>query len=178
MSFTLTNITSFSQVIIKAHLVLLGSFLIACNPAPENQVEDYPMVVSETEMPKDSLILNQLEGKWYYESKPYNGFALIFYSDGSIEERIGFSEGKKWGRAQKFYKDGSRKYEAYYKANRKDGLAKNWSKEGVLIAESNFMDGVVHGVQRTWYSSGGNLQKDAHQHGQRRRTPANLVGKW
>ena len=154
MTYTLINITSFSRGIIKAHLVLLGSFLIACNAGTSGQYANKQIVILDNEIPKDSLELNQLEGKWYFEGKPYDGFALIFYPDGTVSEKIGFSEGKKWGIAQKFHHDGVLKYQAYHKANRKDGVVKNWSKDGVLIAESNFVDGVVDGVQRTWYASG------------------------
>jgi antitoxin component YwqK of YwqJK toxin-antitoxin module len=157
MIYTSINITSFSLATTKALLALLGSLFlfISCNKIDNQSIA----VIPKVEMLKDDLALNQNEGKWYSEGKPYSGFALIYHPDDSIAEKIGFYEGKKQGLAQKWYPDGTLKYEVSYNANKKNGLAKNWSNGGTLIAEAYFKNGVPDGVQTRWYESGNIFKK-------------------
>jgi antitoxin component YwqK of YwqJK toxin-antitoxin module len=160
MIYISINTTSFSLATIKVLLALLGSLLIfsGCRKIDKQSVTT-AIVIPEIEIPKEDLVLNQNEGKWYSEGQPYSGFALIYHPDGSIAERIGFYEGKKEGITHKWYLDGTHKYKVTYHANKKNGVAKNWSNGEVLIAESNFENGVVNGVQTRWYESGNIFKK-------------------
>lgn len=157
-------ITSFSQGIIKGlravsteglrvcfllFLVFFGIYFTNSGKTlPEKKI------ISEIEVLKEELELNQLEGKWYYKGKAFEGYGVIFYPDGSLAEKIGYYQGKKEGLAQKWYPNQALRYEAHYRQNRKHGKAKAWSPQGILMLEANFVEGLTHGIQRQWYASG------------------------
>jgi antitoxin component YwqK of YwqJK toxin-antitoxin module len=147
MNYTLINITSYSQGIIKGLLVLFASLFLFFSCQLSNKIKDI-------EIEKSELILHPTEGKWYYGKASFYGYAIEKYANGKLKAKTGFHEGKKEGVAQKWDDSGALRYQCQYIQNHKDGLVQLWSDKGVLIAESNFKDGVVDGVQRKWYPSG------------------------
>lgn len=110
--------------------------------------------VPAVEVNKESLTLIATEGIYYYQDSPFSGYAVQFYPNDSLAEKISFVEGKKEGLYQKWYPSGILSFESNYKSGRRDGITKTWWKGGGLRSESHHTMGVVHGNQKQWYKSG------------------------
>ncbi len=129
--------------------------LINCKESPGAEQNDgKAIVIDSVEVPKNELILNQLEGKWYYKNLPYNGYSVKYYSSGTLEERLGFYKGKREGIAKRWSENEVLRVESYYKQNRLVGSYKSWWENGVLGSEANYVDGKLNGVAKEWYSAG------------------------
>lgn len=118
-------------------------------------------VIPNLQIEKQQLILNQLEGKWYYQNQPFSGQAETHHPNGALAENIGFYNGKKEGIAQKWYPDSLLQKESFYRANKLDGVVKVWSPNpnSILIVESNYVNGVRNGFQTRWYRNGQMLRR-------------------
>ncbi|WP_299780366.1 hypothetical protein [uncultured Formosa sp.] len=112
------------------------------------------LVIKDFEISKDDLVLNQIEGKWYYNNKPFSGYSIKRYPNDSIAERLGFVNGKREGIARKWSEKGVLRTASYYKHNRLDSVYKTWWENGVLSSQSNYKDGVKQGVEEEWYPTG------------------------
>lgn len=132
------------------------------------------IVESNIKITKNNLILNQLEGKWYYNNQPYTGYAVTYHLNGIIEEKMGYCSGKKEGISQKWYPDGSLRKQSYYKQNKVDGVQRNWWKNGVLSSEGNYKNGVKHGIQKKWFVNGQLGRKTNYNNGK----PEGLQQSW
>ncbi len=120
-----------------------------------------PVTIPAIEVNAQSLVLHPIEGKWYYDEKPFSGYSISTFANGKVFEKISCYQGKKEGLSQKWDTEGNLRYQANFTANKRHGKVKVWSEKGVLMAESNFKYGVVDGVQRKWYPSG-KLFKKTH----------------
>ncbi len=112
------------------------------------------VVVNDVEVLKKELVLNQIEGKWYYKNEPFSGYSLTFYPNDTSAERLGFINSKREGVARQWSEKGVLRVESYYKENRLDSVYKTWWDNGVLSAKSNYVEGVKQGVEEEWYSTG------------------------
>lgn len=112
------------------------------------------LAIEDFEVLKNDLVLNQLEGKWYYNNKLFSGYSLKYYSGESLAEKIGFVEGKREGTAKYWSENGVLRIESFYKNNRLHNTYKSWWDNGVLSAQSNYVDGVKQGVEEEWYVTG------------------------
>lgn len=144
--------------LIKAYTWLLIVIASSCNHS-QNQSKKFDAQNISKEIATnivhyDSLILNQLEGKWYHRNKPFNGHAVTYFVNGEKESDLGYFDGKKEGIAYAYYEDGSIKREANYVQNRLDGEVFSWWPNGQLMLVSNYILGVRHGVQKKWYPNG------------------------
>ena len=150
------SITSFSLGTIKELLVVLTESILALFLLSGFSFGAYleAKEVPEREIEKAELVLQPEEGKWYLGDKPYSGFAVAYFPDGTLESRLGYWEGKKEGHAQKWYINGQLRYEAFYIANRLEGKARAWTSKGILVKEANYVEGYTHGVQKHWYDEG------------------------
>lgn len=113
-----------------------------------------PVVINDIEILKENLVLNQVEGKWYYKDLPYSGYSIKLYSNDTLAERLGFVNGKREGIARKWSEKGVIRIESYYKQNRLDGVYKSWWDNGTLSAKSNYTNGIKQGVEEEWYPTG------------------------
>ncbi|MDW5290982.1 hypothetical protein [Formosa sp. PL04] len=113
-----------------------------------------PVVINNIEVLKNDLVLNQIEGKWYYNDLPYSGYSIKLYPNDTIAERLGFVNGKREGVARKWSEKGVLRIESYYKENRLDGVYKSWWDNGALSAKSNYTNGIKQGVEEEWYPTG------------------------
>ncbi|WP_424291925.1 toxin-antitoxin system YwqK family antitoxin [Eudoraea sp.] len=111
-------------------------------------------VVTPKEVSKKDLILNQIEGKWYRNDKPYNGYSIKCYPNGNIKERWGFYKGKREGVARRWSENGVLRVESYYHQNRLVGTYKTWWDNAVLAEESYYVDGTKEGDEKQWYPNG------------------------
>ncbi|MEL6250450.1 MAG: hypothetical protein AAFR87_00460 [Bacteroidota bacterium] len=150
------SITSFSLATIKGLLVVLTESILALFLLSGFSFVAYSEAkeIPEQEVEKAELVLQPEKGTWYLGDKPYSGYAIAHFSDGSIESRLGYWEGKKEGYAQKWHINGQVRYEAFYIANRLEGKARAWTSKGVLVKEANYVEGYTHGVQKHWYDEG------------------------
>ena len=127
----------------------------SCKEAPVSEsIADKVIVINSLEVLKSELVLNQIEGKWYYKDQPYYGYSLKFHFNGVLEERLGFHKGKREGIAKRWSKNGVLRVESYYKQNRLVGSYKSWWENGVLGSEANYVNGKMNGVEKKWYATG------------------------
>lgn len=117
-----------------------------------SQVES--IVIADVEVLKEDLVLNGNKGRWYYKEEPFNGYSLKYYSNGKIEEKWGFSNGKREGIARRWTKNGKLQVESYYKNNRLSGEYKSWWENDTLASLSYYKEGVLQGLEKKWYSNG------------------------
>ena len=52
-------------------------------------LEVQPIIIEAIEVLKQELVLNGNEGKWYYKDKPFNGYSLKFYPNGTSRRKMG-----------------------------------------------------------------------------------------
>ncbi|WP_432410840.1 toxin-antitoxin system YwqK family antitoxin [Rasiella sp. SM2506] len=147
----------------KSLLILLVTIVlcISCSDISLNNkendlaiLEEKILVINTTEILKEDLVLNQLEGRWYYKDQLYSGYSLRYYPNDTLAERIGYHLGKREGIAKKWSENGVLRIESHYKNNRLHSDYKSWWENGVLAAQSNYVDGIKQGIEREWYASG------------------------
>ncbi len=110
--------------------------------------------IKEVEIAKDVLTLHPEKGMWYYQDSPYNGYAVRYYINGNLAERIGYFEGKKEGIAQKWFENGQLQKTSPYSANRLHGEENIWWSNGTIAAQLNYSNGYKNGTQQRWYANG------------------------
>jgi antitoxin component YwqK of YwqJK toxin-antitoxin module len=148
---------------INLYLLLALLFVLSCEKTSEEQiyVVNEEFVITNLEIDKNELILNGNEGNWYYKSQPFNGYKVSYNSNGFLEQKVGFYNGKKEGVAKIWFSDGEIKVESHYHQNKLVGSYKAWWPNGVLASESFYENGELHGVEKRWYDSG-QLAKKMH----------------
>lgn len=108
----------------------------------------------------EQLELIRLEGQWKLDNIPYSGYGLSYFSNGQLQSKIGFVNGKKEGQATEYFEDGHPKSITSYHKNMMHGEVKNWSgaKGHSKLAVRNFYLNKPHGTHEKWYPNG-NLMK-------------------
>lgn len=147
----------------KSRLFLLATFVV-CTSCTETLwtkksdasvlVEEPSIVIDTIEVLKEALVLNQLEGTWYYNNKPFSGYSMKYHSNDTLGERLGYDKGKREGIAKKWSENGVLRIESYYKHNRLDSVYKTWWENGVLSSQSIYVNGVKQGMENEWYPTG------------------------
>lgn len=140
-------------------IVIFILLILFANEHLERKRSSTSKILDHVEIEKSTLILHPEEGKFYYKSKPFTGYAVMYYPNGNLKERSGFFEGKKEGIIQKWYKNKAVSYEANYKSNKLHGKINTWWSNGNLRSASNFSEGIAHGIQKQWYSSGAKFKE-------------------
>lgn len=148
-----------------AKYLLLGLSFFGTLSCKTEATKNVDVKVQDVEVAENKVILHPNEGKWYYNDKPFNGYAVKYYPDSSLLEKVGFYEGKREGIAQGWHPNGQLYWQLYHIANHRNGVEKYWTSDGVLVSESHFMDDVVHGVQTQWYASGKIFKRMNINHG-------------
>ena len=140
--------------------ILITFSITSCNEASSSKSvntvpnEDLTIVIDTVEVLKKELVLNGNKGRWYYKGKPFNGYSIKLYPNGTLEEKWGFYNGRREGVARRWTKNETLQLESYYENNRLVGEYKTWWDNGVLSGETYYEKGVKQGVERKWYSSG------------------------
>lgn len=141
-------------------IILLG---IGCTDMSKNSQNSNELVqgfseevfvVSFKVIDKKELILNQLEGTWYFNGRPYNGYSLKSYPYGQTEERLGYYKGKREGVARRWSENGVLRVESHYHQNKLVGEYKTWWENGALAEESYYVNGLQQGEEKQWYPNG------------------------
>jgi antitoxin component YwqK of YwqJK toxin-antitoxin module len=119
-----------------------------------SKVIDAVKVIPNVEVNKDKLMLNQLEGRWYYNDLPFNGYATSYHKNEVKAESISYYNGKKEGVSRKWFPTNALQKESYYNTNKLVGIVKSWWPNGLVSFEAHYKSGVRHGIQKVWYANG------------------------
>ena len=103
---------------------------------------------------KDRLSLNGNEGNWYYKNQLFSGYAVKYYTNDSLQQKVGFLNGKKMGVAKTWFPNGVLRTKSYYQKNKLNGKSKSWWDNGTLASETFYIDGKTNGVAKKWYRDG------------------------
>ena len=131
--------------------------LVGCNKSTADKkavVIESPLVIKDVEVLKTDLILNQIEGRWYYKNKPYFGYSVKYHLNDTLAERLGFVNGKREGIARTWSDKGVLRVASYYKNNRLDSVYKTWWDNSVLSSEAHYENGIKQGSEKEWYPTG------------------------
>ena len=107
----------------------------------------WPLIETPIDMVNDPTKLN---------NTPYSGYAVSYYSDSTLKEKIGILNGKTESQSLTFYEDGHLKQLSNYRNGKLHGEKKLWSSNTshVLLSHLNYQFGKPHGEQKTWYPTG------------------------
>ena len=142
--------------IVKLLLLVFSIILISCKSDRENELlsDSKQISIKNSEVLKDDLILNGNQGLWYYKEQPYSGYAVRYYPNDTLMQKVGFYNGKKEGVAKVWFENGVLKMESNYNQNTLVGSYKSWWENGKLASESTYIDGKLNGFEKRWYDSG------------------------
>ncbi|MEZ4850478.1 MAG: membrane-binding protein [Bacteroidia bacterium] len=153
----------------QVFLIVLSSivFLISCAEKKETKVSITPdpvdslLEIPDTMVDHSALYYHNKTSLWTLNDQLYSGYAVSFYQDSSLKDKIGFLNGRKQNQAIQWYPDGHYKQVANYHKGKLHGEKKTWSANSghILIAQLNYYLGKAHGEQKKWYPSGELLKK-------------------
>ncbi len=123
--------------------------------SPSSNIDLF-LEVPETIVVKSALQYNPKTSLWTLNDQLYSGYAVSFYQDSTLKEKIGILDGKKQNEAIQWFPDGHLKNVTNYHKGKLHGEKKIWSADSVhvLIAQFNYHTGKAHGEQKKWYPSG------------------------
>lgn len=143
---------------------LSGILIMACSKkeksphplAPTPIQVDTLLEIPNTTVDKSELQYNNKESLWKLNDQLYSGYAVSFYQDSLLKEKVGILNGRKQNQMTQWYPDGHYKQVAHYHKGKLHGKKKLWSSDSnhLLIAHLNYNSGKAHGRQRKWYPSG------------------------
>lgn len=112
--------------------------------------------IPEKIIQQSKLHYNPKISTWTLDGQPYSGYAVSYYSNDSLENKVGILNGKKQNESITLYPDGHYKFLANYHKGKLHGEKKSWSSHSkhILLSHLNYHLGKAHGVQKKWYSSG------------------------
>lgn len=144
-------------------IIFLSSFfLFSCSEEKNKELaieinsEDSLLEIPNITIDKSELYYNNKKSIWTLNEKLYSGYAVVYYRDSILKEKIGIFEGKKQNETIHWFPDGHYKYLANYHKGKLHGEKKAWSTDSthVLISHLNYHSGKAHGQQKKWYATG------------------------
>ncbi|QDO95626.1 hypothetical protein FNB79_01195 [Formosa sediminum] len=112
------------------------------------------LLIKNQEVLKTDLLLNQLEGRWYYKDKPYFGYSVKYHQNNTLAERLGYVNGKREGTARQWSDKGVLRIASNYKNNRLNGDYITWWDNGIISSKSHYVNGKKQGLDEEWYPNG------------------------
>ena len=111
-----------------------------------------PNVIKEL----SDLNYNPNNSHWTFDGQIFSGYAVSYFPNQTLKEKIGILEGKKHNASLKWYADGHLQRSAQYAGGKLDGSKKTWSPDSlhVLVSHLNYQRGKLHGIQTKWYPTG------------------------
>jgi tetratricopeptide (TPR) repeat protein len=85
---------------------------------------------------------------------PYNGRFIDYYLNGAKKSFGNIINGQIEGYANVFYPDGSLMESHYYSHNNEDGMREEYYLNGVIKRRGKFTNGLMEGYWQEWYSTG------------------------
>lgn len=141
-------------------IFLLSLSLIGCIKPKAPQINhdssspDITIEIPDTIVDKSILSYNNEKSLWTLNEEPYSGYAVSYYQDSTLRERIGILSGRKETLTNLWYPNGNLKQIANYHKGKLHGEKKVWSSDSVLLSHLNYQSGKPHGEQKTWYPTG------------------------
>lgn len=140
----------------------LTIFLASCTKKTETKISLTPdqvttvMEIPDTTVLKSLLLYHNKTSRWTLNGQLYSGYAVSFYQDSILKEKIGMLNGKKQNQAIQWYPDGHYKQVANYHTGKLHGAKKTWSTDAnhILISQLSYYLGKAHGEQKVWYPTG------------------------
>lgn len=142
--------------------VVLLFLAVGCKDHTPVSVSHIPPVVDTlVVIPDTTVAFSELQhikntSVWTWNGQPFSGYAISFYQDSSLSQQVGFSQGKKEGKASRWYPAGHLRQIATYHQGKLHGEKKVWSPDAshVLLSHLRYHLGKPHGEQATWYPTG------------------------
>ena len=146
----------------KQNLIFLVLILLSCSePTKKNIGEPAKETIISLEIPdkimdNSKLHYNKKTSLWTLEEALFSGYAVSYFEDSTLMQKVGILNGKKQNESKDYFPDGHLKYLANYHQGKLHGEKKTWSVDSthILIAHLNYHLGKVHGVQKKWYPTG------------------------
>lgn len=144
-------------------VVLLSLFLaVGCeNHTPVSASRTPPVVDTLVVIPDTTVAISDLHfdrktSIWTRDGQLFSGYGTSVFQDSTLNEKIGFSQGKKEGKAYRWNPDGHLRQVATYHQGKLHGEKKVWSPDTshVLLSHLRYHLGKPHGEQATWYPTG------------------------
>ncbi|PWL37795.1 hypothetical protein DKG77_13555 [Flagellimonas aquimarina] len=144
------------KLILKLFLILIASSGVSCENSSESKANktNKDSTIANVFVDRDSLVLNGNEGNWYYKGLVFTGYAVKYYPNDSLQQKVGFYMGKKKGIAKVWFPNGVLKIESHYDQNKLVDSYKAWWENGVLASKANYVNGKVQGSEKKWYKTG------------------------
>lgn len=143
-------------------LLLLSMLMTSCAEMTDTKTLEVPVPndifveIPDTTVDMSLLHYDNKTSIWALESQLYSGYAVSYYPDRVLKEKISFLNGRKQNQATQWFADKHLKRISNYHRGKLHGVKKSWSPDGnhVLISHLNYHKGKVHGEQRFWYPTG------------------------
>jgi antitoxin component YwqK of YwqJK toxin-antitoxin module len=141
-------------------LILEIFLLTACAEKKNNHSQRadgaIELTVPEVMVAKSTLTYDNKVSLWLLNELPFSGYAVSYYPNNSLKEKIGIVNGKKQNEAIQWYLDGHYKSITTYHKGKMHGGKKVWSQDSahILLAHYTFQNGRAHGEQKKWYPTG------------------------
>jgi antitoxin component YwqK of YwqJK toxin-antitoxin module len=94
-----------------------------------------------------------------------NGEYIQWYSNGQLQTRCNFVNGKRDGEYNSWHANGHPWVQCKYINGQYDGEYKYWYPNGQLQIQCNFVNGISHGEYNSWHSSGQQSSKKTYKNG-------------
>ncbi len=137
-------------------------FLVTCSKQEKREInppilDQVPsLIVPTNTIDKAKLDYNKSISTWTLKGKPFSGYAITYFQDSHVIQKIGILDGKKQNEYIEWYSDGHLKLSMNYHKGKLHGEKKIWSSDAdhILIAHLNYHLGKAHGEQKKWYPTG------------------------
>ncbi|MEL6560714.1 MAG: membrane-binding protein [Bacteroidota bacterium] len=112
--------------------------------------------IPETYVNKSDLHYDAQRSIWTLNNEAFSGFAVSFYENEILREKLGILKGRKEDSASQWYPDGHYKRIAIYRNGKLEGDKKSWSADSshLLLSHLRYKIGKLHGRQQVWYPTG------------------------
>ena len=132
----------------KLYILSSIALFLGCNSAPSNL--NVVGSLSYTEIPADSIILDQLKGEFYYNKTLFTGTSVENYANGNSAINTQYVDGKREGTYTKWFEDGTKSFEVNYSKGKQNGYRASWWRNGNLRSVSHLVNGIPEGLQYQW----------------------------
>lgn len=142
-------------------IVLILQLVNCAKPIKKEVEKPLVEVIKSLEVPADTidkskLHYNRMTSIWTLDGKPFSGYAVNYFPDSTLRQKIGIVDGKKQHETTDYYPDGHIKFSVNYHQGKLHGEKKSWSAgpSPILLTHLNYHLGKAHGIQKKWYSTG------------------------
>ncbi|OJJ15201.1 hypothetical protein BKI52_39750 [marine bacterium AO1-C] len=124
-----------------------------------NSIDISTIQIPHTQLNKSDQGLKRQGGKWFYKGKPYAGWIIEKYPDGTTKSKTCYYAGGEHGVSQGWYPGGSKWFERPYILGKKEGIHKVWWPSGQIKQVAHVTQDIYEGNVKSWYQDG-KLYKD------------------